>query len=118
MTNSEASWFEPTYETLKIKESKYLFHTQKNIYERISDFDLKTYLPWDINTKVDRASMAYSLETRSPLLDYRVIEFAQSLPTTINSTGGIIKNEYLKRFYIPMYQNIFSTDPSQVLESH
>ncbi len=59
----------------------YLFHTNKNIYERISDFDLKTYLNGDINTKVDRATMAYSLEARSPFLDYRVVEFGRTLPT-------------------------------------
>tara|TARA_R110000751_G_scaffold210384_1_gene314115 strand:+ start:29048 stop:30877 length:1830 start_codon:yes stop_codon:yes gene_type:complete len=61
---------------------KYLFHSNKNIYERISDFDLKTYLNGDINTKVDRATMAYSLEARSPFLDYRVIEFGRSIPTS------------------------------------
>tara|TARA_R110002049_G_scaffold197763_1_gene367827 strand:- start:1779 stop:3617 length:1839 start_codon:yes stop_codon:yes gene_type:complete len=60
----------------------YLFHNNKNIYERISDFDLKTYLNGDINTKVDRATMAYSLEARSPFLDYRVVEFGRSLPTS------------------------------------
>ncbi|WP_136465439.1 asparagine synthase (glutamine-hydrolyzing) [Flagellimonas onchidii] len=59
----------------------YLFHNNKNIYERVSDFDIKSYLNDDINTKVDRAAMAFSLETRSPFLDHNVIEFGRSIPT-------------------------------------
>jgi asparagine synthase (glutamine-hydrolysing) len=71
----------------EVDELKYLFHDNKNLLERVSDFDIKTYLNWDINTKVDRATMAYSLEARSPLMDYRIVEFARSLPTDYKFKG-------------------------------
>lgn len=49
--------------------------------------DYKTYLPGDILTKVDRASMAHSLEVRTPFLDYEFVEWAAQVPTALKLHG-------------------------------
>ncbi len=65
---------------------------KKNLLNDCSFLDTKVYLNSDINTKVDRASMAYSLETRSPFMDHRVAEFARSLPLEYKYKNGTLKH--------------------------
>src|SRR5215467_6888324 len=57
----------------------------------IQYLDLKTYLVGDINTKVDRASMAHSLEVREPLMDHPLVEWLASLPSDLKIQRGEAK---------------------------
>ncbi len=59
----------------------------RDIVTRASTTDILTYLPFDLCTKVDIASMAHGLEVRQPMLDYRIVEFAASLPVGLKFRG-------------------------------
>jgi asparagine synthase (glutamine-hydrolysing) len=82
-------WKQPT-ETVVGAVEPLTTLTDRSTWANLSEFtmrmmylDLVTYLPDDILTKVDRASMAVSLEARVPLLDHRVVEFAWSVPLSM-----------------------------------
>jgi asparagine synthase (glutamine-hydrolysing) len=65
-------------------------------HSRMMRFDFETYLPEDVLTKVDRMSMAHSIESRVPLLDNEVIDFAAALPSSLKIHNGrrkhVLKN--------------------------
>jgi asparagine synthase (glutamine-hydrolysing) len=67
----------------------------------IQYLDLKTYLVGDINTKVDRASMAHSLEVREPLMDHPLVEWLSGLPPDLKLCGG--EGKYLLKKSLQPY---------------
>ena len=75
----------------------------KNVIQKTADLNIKLWLENDSNVKVDRASMAYSVEVRSPFLDYRIVEYARSLPVSYryqkNNRKRILKD--ILEEYIP-----------------
>ncbi len=73
------------------------------LLQKAADLNIKLWLENNSNVKVDRASMAYSVEVRSPFLDYRVVEFARTLPMSFRYQRGRQKRilrDILKE-YIP-----------------
>ncbi len=72
--------------------------------------DIQTYLVGDILTKVDRASMAHSLEARAPLLDHELVEWAATVPPDlkIRSTGGKYLLKKALEPYVP-HENLYRT---------
>jgi asparagine synthase (glutamine-hydrolysing) len=91
------SHWEPSQVTPGVSETRGLLWDRSvrtdfpDLLDRMQFLDLVTYLPDDILTKVDRASMAVALEARVPLLDHRVVELAWRLPRSVKIRGGVSK---------------------------
>jgi asparagine synthase (glutamine-hydrolysing) len=62
-------------------------HAPEDPLSKIQYLDFKTYLPGDILTKVDRASMAHALEVRVPILDHTLVEWLATLPPNYKLRG-------------------------------
>ncbi len=72
----------------------------------IQYIDMKTYLPEDILTKVDRASMANSLEVRVPILDHEFIQWSASLPSRFKLNGNVGKWCFKKSLELKLPDNV------------
>jgi asparagine synthase (glutamine-hydrolysing) len=72
-------------------EAEELKHGDGHWLTRLQSLDLKRYLPLDILTKVDRVSMAHSIEARVPLLDHKLVEFAATIPPELRLRNGTTK---------------------------
>ncbi len=64
----------------------------------LQNLDYHMYLPGDINVKVDRASMRNSLETREPLMDHELVEWASTLPSSVKIRAGETKFLFKKAY--------------------
>ncbi len=69
--------------------------------EKLMYFDFMQYLPDDLMTKIDRASMEYGLETRSPFLDHELIEYSFSIPLELKKKRG--KGKYILKKILSKY---------------
>jgi asparagine synthase (glutamine-hydrolysing) len=93
------------YEVESLLNGTYYFE-KENDYKKIDNIekmmllDFQTYLADDILVKVDRASMGISLESREPLLDHKIIEFALNLPISYKQDKKILKDILSK--YLPL----------------
>jgi asparagine synthase (glutamine-hydrolysing) len=84
------------YDSLDVLREHYDRAGTDDLLSRIQYVDIKTYLTDDILTKVDRASMAVSLEVRAPLLDHQLMEKVARIPSTLKLRGRVGKYIFKK----------------------
>lgn len=84
------------YDSMGVFRSYYDRADTDDLLSRIQYVDIKTYLTDDILTKVDRASMAVSLEVRAPLLDHHLMELVATIPSSLKLRGRIGKYIFKK----------------------
>lgn len=87
------------YDSLEVLRHYYDRVDTDDLLSKIQYVDIKTYLTDDILTKVDRASMAVSLEVRAPMLDHKFLELAAAIPSSLklhNGTGKYILKKALE----------------------
>lgn len=106
--NDPASIVLGSSEPLTVLTDKSRWANLKEFTERMMYMDTVSYLPDDILTKVDRAAMSVSLETRVPLLDHRVVEFAWQIPLAMK-----IRNHQGKW---PLRQILYKYVPKELIE--
>jgi asparagine synthase (glutamine-hydrolysing) len=103
---------------MRVSWRPFLQNADRHWLSSLQYFDIKSYLPNDILTKVDRMSMAHSIEAREPLLDHKLVEFAATIPPEMKMKGittkyifkrameGILPKEILYRpkrgFAVPL----------------
>lgn len=104
------------------KKCSYTIYEFEELFKRTNGFelcskaqfmDIKTYLPYDILTKVDIATMMHGLEARTPLVDIRVAEFAATIPQEMNLVqnnqgllqGKTILKKVIRRFFSENFIN-------------
>ena len=91
------------YQAVEVFRRHYASAPSDNAQSLVQYLDIKTYLPGDILTKVDRASMAHALEVRVPLLDHELVEWIATLPPDLklkNREGKYIFKKGLEP-YLP-----------------
>src|SRR5690606_29747102 len=74
------------------QERRAYFDQEGRWVDALQMMDIQHYLAQDILVKVDRMSMAHSLETRAPLLDHKLVEFAATIPPEYRLKNGSTKH--------------------------